>query len=195
MPPSSLPVRRAPVRLLIAVGLAVLLLVALASRGARTEPDGAPPPPTTSHPTATTAAYTGPTSPPLTTVLAAAAERYGAAIRATIAAAGAAVPHPSPRARAHPSPVATADTSTGDRFDRLASCESGDGHGTINPAAVSPTGRYRGAFQFSLASWAAAGETGDPADHDYPTQKAAAIRWAAMTRPAGQWPVCWSRTA
>lgn len=86
-------------------------------------------------------------------------------------------------------------TQDGDRFDRLASCESGDGHGSINPQAVSPGGKYRGAFQFSLTSWHSAGMAGDPIDYDYGTQKQTAMRWASITTPSSQWPVCWPRTA
>lgn len=94
-----------------------------------------------------------------------------------------------------PDPVPVAVLAGGDRFDRLASCESGDGHGSIDPAAVSPGGRYRGAFQFTLTSWQGAGMDGDPVDFGYGEQKAAAVRWAGMTNPAGQWPVCWWRSA
>lgn len=193
MPSPRLPVRRAPVRLVVVIGLLVLLLVALAARGERTEPDGAPAAPMETSGPSTTAVYAGPTAPSLNVVLAAAAKRYGAAIRATVAAAQPPpAPKPSPQARATGSP----SSSAGDRFDRLAACESGGGViANIDPGAVSPGGRYRGAFQFTLSSWAGAGESGDPVDHDYATQKAAAIRWAGMTRPAGQWPVCWPRTA
>jgi hypothetical protein len=77
-----------------------------------------------------------------------------------------------------------------DRFDRLALCESG-GEST----AVSPGGRYRGAFQFSLATWHAAGGTGDPVDASYDEQKRVAMGWANVVEPSTQWPVCWPRTA
>lgn len=82
----------------------------------------------------------------------------------------------------------------GDRFDRLASCESGDGQGSINPQAVSPGGKYRGAFQFSLPSWHSAGMAGDPIDFSYVVQKETAIYWASITTPSTQWPVCWPRS-
>lgn len=80
--------------------------------------------------------------------------------------------------------------NSGDRFDRLAMCES-----TMNPQAVSATGKYRGAFQFSLSSWHSAGMTGDPIDYDYTTQKQTAIHWASITTPSKQWPNCWLATA
>lgn len=41
---------------------------------------------------------------------------------------------------------------------RIAQCESGG-----NPRAVSPDGRYRGKFQFDLATWRSLGGRGDPA--------------------------------
>ena len=43
-------------------------------------------------------------------------------------------------------------------LQRIAQCESGG-----NPAAVSPSGEYRGKYQFSRATWRAMGGTGDPA--------------------------------
>jgi hypothetical protein len=41
---------------------------------------------------------------------------------------------------------------------RIAICESGG-----NPRAVSPSGRYRGKYQFTRATWRALGGRGDPA--------------------------------
>jgi len=73
--------------------------------------------------------------------------------------------------------TATIGGTFGDRFDRLARCESGG-----NATAVSPTGRYRGAFQFSLATWQAAGGSGDPIDVSYDEQKQIAMTWAQRRR-------------
>lgn len=78
----------------------------------------------------------------------------------------------------------------GDRFDRLSTCESHQ-----NPTDLSPGGKYRGAFQFSLATWHAAGMPGDPIDFSYGEQKATAMSWAQVADPFGQWPVCWPRSA
>lgn len=78
----------------------------------------------------------------------------------------------------------------GDRFDRLSSCEAGQ-----DPTNLSPGGKYRGAFQFSLPTWHAAGMSGDPIDYTYADQKKAAMSWATQADPAGQWPVCWPRSA
>jgi hypothetical protein len=77
-----------------------------------------------------------------------------------------------------------------DRFDRLALCESGG-----DATAVSPGGHYRGAFQFSLPTWHAAGGAGDPVDATYAEQKRVAMGWANVVEPSTQWPVCWPRTA
>lgn len=78
----------------------------------------------------------------------------------------------------------------GDRFDRLARCESGG-----DPTNTSPDGQYLGAFQFLASSYRAAGGAGDPRADSYATQKGVAMRWASMTNPATQWPVCWPRSA
>lgn len=72
----------------------------------------------------------------------------------------------------------------GDIWGALARCESGG-----NPRAVSSTGRYRGAFQFSIATWQGIGETGDPIDYSYEHQLAAAKRLQARSG-WGQWPRC-----
>jgi hypothetical protein len=50
-------------------------------------------------------------------------------------------------------------------------------------------GRYFGAFQFSLSAWRSAGMSGNPVDHDYGTQVAAAQRLQARSG-WGQWPHC-----
>ena len=42
---------------------------------------------------------------------------------------------------------------------RIAECESGG-----NPTALSPSGRYRGKYQFSMSTWSQLGGEGDPAD-------------------------------
>lgn len=82
-----------------------------------------------------------------------------------------------------------AEQLDGDRFDRLAACESG-GDPTTN------TGNgYFGAFQWLLSTWHAAGGTGNPVDHSYTEQKAVAMHWATVANPYTQWPVCWPRSA
>jgi hypothetical protein len=58
-----------------------------------------------------------------------------------------------------------------------------------NPAAVSPSGRYRGKYQFSRATWREFGGTGDPAAAPEAEQDriAAALLAARGTTP---WPIC-----
>ena len=70
---------------------------------------------------------------------------------------------------------------------RIAMCESGG-----NPHAISPGGMYRGLFQFSMATWAAIGGTGDPAQASVAEQyRLAAILYERSG--SGQWPVCGAR--
>jgi peptidoglycan hydrolase-like protein with peptidoglycan-binding domain len=67
---------------------------------------------------------------------------------------------------------------------RIAQCESGG-----NPQAVSPGGRYRGKYQFSLATWRALGGTGDPAEAPEWVQDKMALK---LYRRSGttHWPNC-----
>jgi peptidoglycan hydrolase-like protein with peptidoglycan-binding domain len=67
---------------------------------------------------------------------------------------------------------------------RIAQCESGG-----NPAAVSASGRYRGKYQFDLATWRRMGGAGDPAQASEAEQDriAAALYAQAGTAP---WPNC-----
>jgi hypothetical protein len=67
---------------------------------------------------------------------------------------------------------------------KIAACESGG-----NPAAISPSGTYRGKYQFSRATWREFGGTGDPAAAPVAEQDriAAALLAARGTSP---WPVC-----
>lgn len=77
-------------------------------------------------------------------------------------------------------------TPTGDVWWDLFGCETGY---TYNPRIVSKTGKYRGAFQFDLVTWAEVGETGDPIDYSYEHQLAAAKRLQAYAG-WGRWPHC-----
>jgi peptidoglycan hydrolase-like protein with peptidoglycan-binding domain len=67
---------------------------------------------------------------------------------------------------------------------RIARCESGG-----NPTAISSSGRYRGKYQFSRATWRALGGTGDPAKAAEPVQDAMAAKLLAQ-RGTSPWPVC-----
>lgn len=66
----------------------------------------------------------------------------------------------------------------------LARCESGG-----RPTAVSSTGKYRGMYQFSQATWNSVGGTGDPAkaSADEQTYRAQLLY---KRSGAGQWPHC-----
>lgn len=103
------------------------------------------------------------------------------------------VPHPAPaptppsvaprRPRASRSAPRTRPP-TGDVWAALARCESGG-----NPRAVSSSGKYRGAFQFSIATWQGLGYAGDPIDYSYDVQLEAAKKLQARSG-WGQWPSC-----
>ena len=81
----------------------------------------------------------------------------------------------------------TPDAPTADQqatLDRIAECESGG-----DPTAISPTGQYRGKYQFDRQTWVRMGGTGDPAAAPEAEQdaRAAKLLAAAGTSP---WPVC-----
>jgi resuscitation-promoting factor RpfB len=67
---------------------------------------------------------------------------------------------------------------------RIAECESGG-----NPQAVSPGGRYRGKYQFSLATWHNLGGDGDPVDASEATQDKIALKLYRRSGTA-PWPSC-----
>lgn len=72
----------------------------------------------------------------------------------------------------------------GDVWAALARCESGG-----RADAVSRSGKYLGAFQFSMATWRSVGGPGSPIDHDYATQ----LHYAKVLQARsgwGQWPTC-----
>jgi hypothetical protein len=75
-------------------------------------------------------------------------------------------------------------TTTSTELDQIAQCESGG-----DPTAVSRTGRYRGKYQFSRATWAALGGKGDPAKAPESVQDALAAKLLAQRGP-GAWPAC-----
>ena len=67
---------------------------------------------------------------------------------------------------------------------KIATCESSG-----NPAAVSPSGQYRGKYQFSRQTWREYGGTGDPAAAPESVQDAIAAKLLAA-RGTQPWPVC-----
>lgn len=93
----------------------------------------------------------------------------------------AAPPPPPPRVAGPPRPAAA--LASGDVWARLRACESPTNGGT----------HYRGYYQFSQATWASVGGTGDPAAASLEEQTARAQTLAARSDPYHQWPVCWPR--
>ena len=70
------------------------------------------------------------------------------------------------------------------KLQRIAQCESGG-----NPRAVSPDGRYRGKYQFDMATWRAMGGTGDPAEAPESVQDRLAVKLYRQ-RGAAPWGAC-----
>jgi len=79
-------------------------------------------------------------------------------------------------------PIADADVAA--VMAKIAQCESGG-----NPTAVSPSGQYRGKYQFSQATWEALGGTGDPAAADENVQDMYAAGLYNQ-RGLAPWPAC-----
>lgn len=71
-----------------------------------------------------------------------------------------------------------------DKWETLRSCESTD-----NYQAISPSGLYRGAYQFDLTTWETVGGTGDPALAP-PEEQDARARELYARRGSQPWPVC-----
>lgn len=109
------------------------------------------------------------------------AEQQRLAQEAAAAAAAKAKAERASRAAARPR---YAGPITNDIWSALARCESGG-----RPNAVSRSGKYFGAFQFSLATWRGIGMSGNPIDYPYEVQLDAAKRLQARSG-WGQWPTC-----
>ena len=71
-----------------------------------------------------------------------------------------------------------------DKWEKLRFCESTD-----NYRATSPSGKYRGAYQFDFATWQTVGGTGDPAASP-PGEQDARARELYARRGDSPWPVC-----
>lgn len=71
-----------------------------------------------------------------------------------------------------------------DKWEKLRFCES-----THNYQAISPSGLYRGAYQFDLPTWETVGGTGDPVLAPAEEQDARARELYARRGPQ-PWPVC-----
>jgi len=66
----------------------------------------------------------------------------------------------------------------------IAMCES-----SLNPKAISPTGKYMGLFQFSQASWEFVGQQGKPHEANWVIQYKAA-RDLQKIQGWKAWPTC-----
>ncbi len=75
-------------------------------------------------------------------------------------------------------------TDVSGTLQALAQCESGG-----DPTIVSPSGRYRGKYQFSRATWKAMGGKGDPAAAPESVQDDMAAKLMAR-RGLAPWPAC-----
>ena len=95
-------------------------------------------------------------------------------------------PPPAPVKRASRAAVRPryAGPITNDIWSALSRCEAGG-----RPDAVSRSGKYFGAFQFSIGTWHGIGMPGNPIDFPYEVQLEAAKRLQARSG-WGQWPVC-----
>lgn len=91
---------------------------------------------------------------------------------------------PKPAPVAAPPSLPTGGSGSGLNWAALANCESGG-----NPQAVGGGGLYFGLYQFSLATWAGAGGSGNPASASPAEQTARAeVLYARSGR--SPWPVC-----
>jgi hypothetical protein len=76
------------------------------------------------------------------------------------------------------------DDTGASAWQRLRACESGG-----NYRAISPSGKYRGAYQFDQRTWESMGGVGDPADASAAEQDQLAMELYAR-RGKSPWPVC-----
>jgi peptidoglycan hydrolase CwlO-like protein len=125
----------------------------------------------------------------LTTMIAAAqrardAQRV-ASLRAAQRRVGGQVSQPAPAPAVAQPPSLTGSGDVAAKLRQIALCESGG-----NPAAISPSGLYRGKYQFDPQTWKALGGAGsDPAAASAAEQdRVAAIMYGQ--RGAAAWPVC-----
>lgn len=90
----------------------------------------------------------------------------------------------APRAASPSAPRQSTGGADGLNWSALARCESGG-----NPRAVSSSGKYRGLYQFSMATWQGVGGSGDPAAASAGEQTHRA-QLLYNRSGAGQWPHC-----
>lgn len=83
-----------------------------------------------------------------------------------------------------PAQTRTLRAPAGGALSNIAACESGG-----NPHAVSPSGQYRGKYQFDYQTWGSVGGSGDPAAASEAEQDKRAAMLMAQ-RGSSPWPVC-----
>lgn len=120
---------------------------------------------------------------------AAAAAAAATARRAQQASSGPAAASGGSRSTA-PAPVGAIGDATPQELALLARIRHCESRG--NYSAVSASGRYRGAYQFSVATWRAMGGTGDPAAASPAEQDHRALLLLRRQGPRA-WPVCSTR--
>lgn len=89
---------------------------------------------------------------------------------------------PAPTTR--PAARASRSKPTPKSLERIKQCESGGDY-----TAVSPSGRYRGAYQFDQRTWESVGGTGDPAAAS-PAEQDARAAELQRRRGSAPWPNC-----
>jgi hypothetical protein len=90
----------------------------------------------------------------------------------------------APTAQAASLPDAPPAAADDPRLATIAECESGG-----DPTAISASGRYRGKYQFTRATWRLVGGSGDPAAAPEAEQDQRAATLLAKQGPKA-WPVC-----
>ncbi len=80
--------------------------------------------------------------------------------------------------------ASTRSNSGGGDLANIRRCESGG-----NYQAVSPSGKYRGAYQFDVRTWRSIGGSGDPAAAS-PAEQDARARQLRSQRGSSPWPNC-----
>ncbi|MET0785899.1 MAG: transglycosylase family protein [Paenisporosarcina sp.] len=92
----------------------------------------------------------------------------------------------TPKTQQQPKVTSDVVSQSGDKFDRLAMCES-----TMRQDAFN--GVNKSYFQWAQSTWESVGGVGDPRNVSYEKQKEKAQYLASITNPGTQWPVCWYR--
>jgi Transglycosylase-like domain len=89
-----------------------------------------------------------------------------------------------------PKPKVESDvvSQSGDKFDRLANCES-----SMRQDALGG-GIHKSYFQWRQSTWESVGGVGDPRSASYEEQKKKAQYLANITNPSTQWPECWAKS-